>query len=366
MFALLAVWLALLGGAHPDSRSSSRLVVQGERIELELACQALSLIESVPLDADNDLWVSEAELQAAREQLGSYLLAHYSLSASREPFAPLAGVLEGLELRQDTSGPFAEQRIASRFVFRAPALERGLCVRVSLFRERNPQHRDVASIEWNGEPPVGFLFAEGRDEWLFEPLAQRRRSVFADYLAMGAEHIATGYDHLAFLLALIVAARRLRSLAGVVTAFTAAHSITLACAALGWFEVPARLVELAIALSIAYVGAETLLLRRPGARWIEAFGFGLIHGLGFAGFLAESLIAEPLKVTALVGFNLGVELGQLGAVLVAALVLRWLPGDRAFEEQPRGWFAPRWLRIGGSAIVLVCGLYWFAQRAGWI
>jgi hypothetical protein len=366
MFALLLAWFALLGGAHPDSRSSSRLVVAGERIELELSCQALSLVESVPLDADGDLWVSDAELEAARDALGRYMLAHYRVSPSRDPFTPLAGALEALDLRRDTSGPFAEQRIAARFVFEAPALERGLCVRVSLFRDRNPQHRDAASIEWNGEPPVGFLFTEGRDEWFFEPLAQRRRSVFADYLAMGAEHIATGYDHLAFLLGLLVAARGLRSLAGVVTAFTAAHSLTLACAALGWVEAPARLVELAIALSIAYVGAESLLLRRPGARWLEAFGFGLIHGLGFAGFLSESLVAEPLKLTALVGFNLGVELGQLAAVLVAALVLRWLPGDRSFEAQPRAWFAPRWLRTSGAAIVLACGLYWFVQRAGWI
>lgn len=359
--ALLAAPAAL----HPDSKSSSRIEVRGERASVELSCQSLSLLESVPMDRDGDLLLSPEELEAARGPLERYLLEHYQLSVEAEPFAPLAGELLGARLSA-APGALGEQRVVCELAFTLPAQTDGLAVRVRLFRERNPLHRDAASLTWNDEEPAGFLFAEGAELWRFEPLAQRRFSVLRAYIGLGFDHIRSGWDHLAFLLALLVAARSVRSLVGVVTAFTAAHSITLASAALGWIDVPGRLVELAIALSIAYVGAESLLVRRPGARWVEAFGFGLIHGLGFAGFVGESLIVEPLKLTALAGFNLGVELGQLAAVLVAALALRWLPGERTYQDDPRGWFAPRWLRRSGALAVTVAGLYWFVERAGWL
>lgn len=361
----LAVLASLAPARHPDSKSSSRIVVRGEQATVELALQALSLIESVPLDRDGDLVVTREELDATRGALERYLLDTYQLSARAEPFEPLRGALLRAEL-SDAPGALGEQRVVCGLEFALPPQASELAVRVRLFRERNPLHRDAASLVWNDEAPAGFLFAEGAELWLFEPEAQRRFSVLRSYVALGFDHIRTGWDHLAFLLALLVAARSVRSLVGVVTAFTVAHSLTLASAALGWIDAPGRLVELAIALSIAYVGAESLIVRRPGARWVEAFGFGLIHGLGFAGFVGESLIVEPLKLTALAGFNLGVELGQLAAVLAAALALRWLPGDRTHEGDSKGWFAPRWLRRGGAVAVTCAGLYWFLERAGWL
>jgi hypothetical protein len=187
----------------------------------------------------------------------------------------------------------------------------------------------------------------------------------ATFLRLGIDHILSGWDHLAFVLALLVASRRLRTLLGVVTAFTLAHSITLALAALGHVSLPSRFVELAIALSIAYVAVENCLARQARNPWIEAFAFGLLHGLGFAGFLGEALAGEPLVVAALLGFNLGVEVGQLAVVaacmLVVALVFRrW----RARETEPA--LVPRPVRVWTSAAIAACGLYWFAQRAGWV
>lgn len=366
MVTIIAWLLAALAGlAHPESRSSSRIAVGERTVEVEHLCESLSLIECLPIDADSDGRLDDAELAAGREAICAYVQRRYEVLVGRDAAAPLPG--ECVELaRVEADGAFALQRVRIARRLESERTIEELTIRVSLFREANPQHRDVASLTWRGEAPIGFLFAESNDEWRVEPLAQRRAGVFGSYVRLGLEHIAGGYDHLAFLLGLIVAARRLRSLVGVVTAFTVAHSITLACAALDVVSAPARLVELAIALSIAYVGAETLLLRRPATRWLEALGFGLIHGLGFAGFLADSLMAEPLVITALVGFNLGVELGQLGVVVVAALVIRALPGDRSFEAEARAWLAPRWLRIGGSAAALVAGLYWFVERAGWI
>ena len=134
-------------------------------------------------------------------------------------------------------------------------------------------------------------------------------------LKLGVEHILTGADHLVFLLGLILVGGSLRSLVGVVTAFTLAHSITLALAALSIFAPSPRLVEPAIALSIAYVGVENLFVNDASKRWRITFPFGLIHGFGFAGALREIALPRAQLPIALVSFNLGVELGQLGVLV---------------------------------------------------
>jgi hydrogenase/urease accessory protein HupE len=199
--------------------------------------------------------------------------------------------------------------------------------------------------------------------------------VLASFLGLGIAHILgtpdeplAGRDHLAFLLALLVASRRVRTLVGVVTAFTAAHSLTLAAAALGLVAVPSGFVELAIALSIAYVACDNLLRREPRNPWPEAFLFGLLHGLGFARFLADALAGEDLIVTALVGFNLGVELGQLAFViactLLGALVFR--RHRREARGHPAAGLAPPRARAAVSAAVALAGFYWFLERAGWL
>jgi hydrogenase/urease accessory protein HupE len=347
---------SLLPAAHPNSHSTSRVTVRGREVVLDLRCQSASLAEALEIDRDGDRLLSAEELDAGRAAIEGYLLSRYTFEPQLESQGAARIAIAEL-------GPLEEQRVDAHFEFRtAGELER-LTLRCRLFLDQNAYHRDSALVVWNDDEPVSFLFAEGVDEWRFQPAAARRPSVFRGFVGLGVEHILTGYDHLAFLLALIVAARRLRSLAGVVTAFTAAHSITLACAALDVLRVPSRPVELAIALSIAYVAAENLLFGKPSARWIEAFGFGLVHGLGFAGFLGEAMVYEPLRVTALVGFNLGVECGQLAVVALAALLLRFLPGDRAFESEPKAWLAPSWLRKSVSLAVAALGLYWFAARA---
>jgi hypothetical protein len=174
------------------------------------------------------------------------------------------------------------------------------------------------------------------------------------FFKLGVHHIATGYDHLLFLLGLLLFRQSLARLTAVVTAFTLAHSVTLAVAAAGWITPPGALVELLIAASIAYVGAVTLLRPRTlHGPWI-ALGFGLMHGFGFAGALSVALsgVAGKGWLVALASFNLGIEAFQLALVVVAWPLLR--------RTDAFAWSA--WLRRLLSAIVLAAGLAWTLAR----
>jgi hydrogenase/urease accessory protein HupE len=151
------------------------------------------------------------------------------------------------------------------------------------------------------------------------------------YLVLGVGHILGGVDHLLFVLALLLIVRGGRRILATITAFTAAHSLTLGAATLGWVHVPGPPIEAAIALSIAFVAGEIVhgLRGRPGltarAPWLVAFSFGLLHGLGFAGALAEVGLPQQAIPLALLAFNVGVELGQL-AFVAAVLALRAIAG----------------------------------------
>ena len=180
---------------------------------------------------------------------------------------------------------------------------------------------------------------------------------FKSFVFLGLEHILTGYDHLLFVLSLIALGGGLRYLLKVVTAFTLAHSVTLALTTLGIIALPGRIIESGIALSIAYVAAENIFSRNKSglerSRWIITFVFGLLHGMGFAGLLGEMNLSTSSLPVALVGFNLGVELGQLVVVIPAFLLLRWL----------ERWKIGPQIRWSASAFAIVAGLYWFVERA---
>ena len=145
------------------------------------------------------------------------------------------------------------------------------------------------------------------------------KPIAADYTRLGVEHILTGFDHLMFVLAITILVRRRRALIAAITAFTVAHSLTLAATVLGWLWLPSAAVETTIALSIVLACAECLrasdsLARR--APWLVTFAFGLLHGMGFASALLETGLPPQHVPSALLFFNLGVELGQLAAIAV--------------------------------------------------
>jgi hypothetical protein len=192
------------------------------------------------------------------------------------------------------------------------------------------------------------------------PSRQSVWSVAATYFRLGVEHILLGFDHLLFVLCLLSLVGGVRRLIGAVTAFTVAHSITLAGATFGWLSLAAAPVEACIALSIAFVAAEIVRARqdRPGAMqrwpWIAAFAFGLLHGFGFASSLRQIGLPEDSLPLALLSFNLGVEAGQ---VLFVGVVLALLAVYRRYAPAPPKW---AWRATPYLAGVIAC--FWFLER----
>jgi hydrogenase/urease accessory protein HupE len=178
----------------------------------------------------------------------------------------------------------------------------------------------------------------------------------ARFLQLGIEHILTGYDHLLFLAGVLVVLRRWRDVVQTITAFTVAHSITLALATTGLVLIPGRIVEPLIAASIVYVGIENLMSDVQGSRWKLTFGFGLVHGLGFATVLrdlgvgtnGDGAIALPLA-----SFNAGVEIGQMAVAALLVPAFWWV----STRPTSRVRFAAAW-----SVLVIAAGSYWLVDR----
>lgn len=194
---------------------------------------------------------------------------------------------------------------------------------------------------------------------------------FMEYIPVGFDHILPkGLDHILFVLGLFFLSTKWGPLLWQVSAFTLAHTVTLALGALGWVNIPGSIVEPLIAASIVYVAVENLFMRGL-SRWrpLIVFGFGLLHGLGFASVLEEFGLPEAQFIPALIGFNVGVELGQLTVIALAAIVLAgcaWLArkSDLSEAEQSVGEYPVmfRAVSIPGSLLIALVGAYWCVER----
>lgn len=207
------------------------------------------------------------------------------------------------------------------------------------------------------EPAPGqvMIFPGDRPIALAEPLLGPWE-LAPKFFYAGIEHILTGYDHLCFLLAVILWAMRVWPVVKIVTAFTISHSITLTLAALQWVNLPSNWVEVAVAASIIYVALENFFTRRAEGRWKDAFAFGFIHGFGFASGLIELGVPQRALVPALASFNIGVEVGQIGVVLIAMPMLLII--DKYMTNGARSAKLVYTL----SAIMALLGTYWVLVR----
>ena len=231
--------------------------------------------------------------------------------------------------------------------------------RSTVLTDTDPAARQVVLIGEGDNAPKALLDAANTTVTLSAP-APPLLSTLERYLVTGIEHIFLGYDHIAFLVAVVLWARRLVPVIKIVTAFTVAHSITLSLATLNIVVIPSVIVEPAIAASIVYVAMENFFTRNIDRRWRITFAFGLIHGFGFAGALREIGLPTNAVATALAAFNIGVEIGQVAIVSIVVPALMALD-QLVASGSPKPARAPT-LVYALSALITVLGGYWFLDR----
>lgn len=238
--------------------------------------------------------------------------------------------------------------------FTCAAAPKQLLIRDDLPVALGNKHHVVAVMTWSGgSRSLNFSDTEREARVSIGGGDSAHPQHAGGFFLLGIEHIVTGYDHLLFLLVLVLCGGGLVSLMKIITAFTIAHSITLGAAALSWVTPPAALVEAVIALSIAYVAFENLFPRYAiSRRWTVSLLFGLVHGFGFSSVLAEIGLPHDSLLWSLLSFNLGVEAGQLAAILITVPLLMYL--------RKTAWETLVVRRL--SQLVLVIGIVLFAER----
>lgn len=340
-------WSATALG-HTTQLSAARLKVEGAqaRGQLEINGRDLEVALGVTL-LDGAGQVSPEALATAAPAIHGYLRERVQLIAGDGP-------CDSAETPPAASGDHVQVEIA----WRCPAGVQALRYRAAPFLEIDPRARHMVTVE--GDARRFGLLSAGSETLRIMDAPESPWTVAGRYLLAGVEHIAIGFDHIAFLVATVVWGRRFWPLAKVITAFTIAHSITLSLAALDVFAPPSSVVEPLIAASIIYVAVENWFVRDLRRRWRITFVFGLVHGFGFAGVLREYGLPDEAVVPALAAFNVGVEIGQLAIVaVVLALLLvldRW-QRRRGVQALPDARVA-----LGISAAVGALGLWWLVER----
>jgi HupE / UreJ protein len=281
---------------------------------------------------------------AASARAGELLQAHVSMAVDGQACRIRRTRLQASQL--------ADERVALLLDFHCPAAPGRLQLGDTLSTPFGEHYRSIASVARPDGTREERVLDREHHIATFD-FGHAAPSSVGGFVRLGMEHILSGLDHLLFLAALLLGSRGLRSLLITITAFTAAHSLSLAAATLGWAHVSGNWVEPAIAASIVWMAVENLLsARAPLRRHLLTFAFGLAHGLGFAEALTELHLAGWPLARALLGFNLGVELGQALVVLLLA---------PALASMARHAVGPRIAR-GLSAGIAGVGLIWLVQR----
>ncbi len=370
---LFAVGLLLAATAWAHKPSDSYLTLRAQdgkgdvTARWDIALRDLDYVLQLDRDTNGELTWGEVRLRT--EDINRYASRHLQLSTGDKecPWETTAP----LQLEHHSDGTYAVLSLVAH----CPNLDAGLKAHYSLFFDVDPSHRGL--VQWiapgaaTGEAAAqALIFGTESSEQSLALQPAGAWQTLRQYLVDGVWHIWIGYDHILFLLSLLLPAvlvRRgnqwqgverlptaVKEVLKVVTAFTLAHSITLTLAALQVISLPSRLVESTIAASVVFAALNNLKGTIESRRWVMAFCFGLIHGFGFASVLADLGLPQNALVLALVGFNLGVEVGQL------AIVALFLPV--AFLLRGTGFYR-RGVLTFGSALIALIALWWFVQRA---
>jgi hydrogenase/urease accessory protein HupE len=340
--------------AHQIFLSSVRIAENsGRQIDVELKVEGSDLekVFEIPLTIRGGI-VNPHVLETNKLKLTEYLMAKFEVSNPEGDSCHLVS--------KETESFF--QGVALTTKWNCGKVEGELFYQTSLFFDLAPNAGQLVFIKdmKNKTPPLlnsktPKISITGPPPTFLETTTR--------FVASGIEHIFLGYDHIAFLIALLLWTRRLISVVKIVTSFTVAHTITLSLATLDIVTLPALFVEGAIAATIIYVAAENFFRRDSDQRWLLTFFLGLVHGFGFASVLKEFGLPENAVITALAMFNIGVEIGQIAIVgiclpiilVVDQLIVRNAPNaSNNYRNPVFVYFA--------SGIILLLGIYWFITR----
>jgi len=344
----VAIGTAAPALAHQMNLSIARIAIGSDRSVTVAVTMKGSDVDRVAgthiFDAASGLVRPEA-LSAATAPIGEYVTEH-AVVTGKNGVRCRPGAAE---VEPDDDG------VLIRIRWDCADVADPLLYRSTVLTDVDPSARQVVLI---GDAGQNLIDAAQTDVTLAEDRGGGLGSVVVRYVSAGIEHIFIGYDHIAFLIAIVLWARRLTPVIKIVTAFTLAHSLTLSLAALDIVRIPSAIVEPAIAASIVYVAAENFLSRDVEKRWRITFAFGLIHGFGFASALQEFGLPRSALVPALASFNAGVEIGQLAIVSLALPALLMLDQVFASPGAPRA--TPMVYTVSG--VICILGGYWFVMR----
>lgn len=365
-FCCRALALACLWAAAAQSHVASNgfLVVRVDGSDLsgsvELAVRDVEL--AVGADADRDGKVTWGELQAAGPAVRDYLEHHVEFRAGN---GVCTFVFQPMQVNDRVDGTYAWLP----FTAHCPATVRNLGIRYTVMEGIDPSHRGLLTLSAGSVTQTGVLGGSGARAEFAVSSPSRWRS-FVEYFHAGVWHILSGIDHLLFLVSLLLPAvllwkkrhwepvLRMRpalvSVVKVVTAFTLAHSLTLTLAALDIVRLPTRLTESVIAASIIVAALNNIFPVVTKSRAWIAFGFGLLHGFGFASVLADMGLPQGARLVSLVAFNVGIEAGQLGVVLLVMPLIYALRTGAFYRRAVMPW---------GSAAIAALAMVWLVQRA---
>jgi len=338
--------------AHQVKLSTARVTLGGDRtVSVEVALKgsdADRLAGTNVFDAQRDS-VDPTLVAASAAPILAYVNAHVAVTGL-DGKACVAGAAA---LVPDGDG------VIYRNAFSCRNVRGDIVYRSTVLTAIDPSARQIVLIGEGANVPQALLDASNTTVTLSAP-APLLLSTMQRYLVTGIEHIFLGYDHIAFLVGVVLWARRLVPVIKIVTAFTIAHSITLSLAALNIIVLPGVVVEPAIAASIVFVAMENFFSRDIDSRWRVTFAFGLIHGFGFASALREFGLPANAVVPALAAFNIGVEVGQVAivSIVVPALIVldRLMATDRAKPVRAAS------LVYALSLLISLLGSYWLFTR----
>jgi hypothetical protein len=361
---VMVLFVALPAWAHKPSDAYLTLVVTERTVKgrADLALRDLDYV--LGLDADEDGAITWGEVAPRREAIAALLHERLGLASGGAP-CPIELRPNEASIAKHSDGAY----IVLPLVARCTAEIRTLDVDYRLFFDVDPQHRGIVRIDGGGASRT-HVFRASEPSSKIVLGDENRLAQVGVLLRAGVIHIWTGYDHVLFLLALLLPSvlRReggrwrpvfalgpaLLDVARIVTSFTVAHSITLGLSALGIVTLPSRLVESTIAASVVLAALNNVRPVLRHDRWIAAFALGLMHGFGFASTLTDLDLPKTNFLVTLFGFNLGVELGQLAIVAVFVPVAFLARRSIAYR---------RGALVVGSLAILVVAAIWFVERA---